>query len=34
MDQHKSFFQRPEGVTGIIFLIGMLVGGGLLLNNV
>lgn len=33
MDQHKSFFQRPEGVTGIIFLIGMLVGGGLLLNN-
>lgn len=34
MDQHKSFFQRPEGVTGTIFLIGMLVGGGVLLSNI
>ena len=29
----KSFFQRPEGITGILFLIGMLAGGGMLLNN-
>lgn len=31
--QHKSFFQRPEGVTGIIFFLGMLVGGGVLLSQ-
>jgi hypothetical protein len=26
----KSFWQRPEGVTGMIFLAGLLVGGGFL----
>lgn len=30
----KKFWQKPEGVTGIIFLIGMLVGGGLLLDRI
>ncbi|HNG90375.1 MAG TPA: hypothetical protein PK858_09225 [Saprospiraceae bacterium] len=30
--QGKSFFQRPEGVTGIIFLIGLMIGAGFLLN--
>ena len=27
----KSFWQRPEGVTGMIFLAGLIVGGGYLL---
>ncbi len=30
----KSFWQRPEGVTGAIFLIGALAGGGYLLSLV
>lgn len=30
--QGKPFFQRPEGVTGIIFLIGLLLGAGILMN--
>lgn len=29
--QIKSFWQRPEGVTGMIFLIGLLLGAGYLL---
>ncbi|MEO1514937.1 MAG: hypothetical protein AAFV95_07985 [Bacteroidota bacterium] len=29
--QKKSFWQRPEGVTGAIFLAGILIGGGFLL---
>jgi len=29
----KSFWKKPEGVTGIIFLIGLLVGGGFLLTT-
>lgn len=28
----KSFWKRPEGVTGIIFLVGLLAGGGFLLT--
>ena len=31
--EKKSFWQRPEGITGTVFLIGLLVGGGLLLNS-
>ena len=27
----KSFWQRPEGITGLIFLSALVVGGGLLL---
>ena len=30
--KHKSFWQRPEGVTGAIFLIALLIGGGFLLT--
>jgi len=26
----KSFWKRPEGVTGIVFLVGMILGGGFL----
>jgi phage shock protein A len=29
----KSFWKRPEGVTGAIFLIGLLLGGGYLIIN-
>ncbi|HPK09900.1 MAG TPA: hypothetical protein PK147_09060 [Saprospiraceae bacterium] len=29
-NQSKSFWQRPEGVTGIIFILALLVGGGML----
>ncbi|HMN88429.1 MAG TPA: hypothetical protein PKD70_01025 [Saprospiraceae bacterium] len=28
----KSFWQRPEGVTGMIFLAGLVIGGGYLLS--
>ena len=27
----KSFWQKPEGVTGLIFMTGILIGGGYLL---
>lgn len=30
----KSFWQRPEGKTGLLFLIGILVGGGILLSKI
>ena len=30
----KSFWKRPEGVTGIIFLAGIIIGGGVLLTAV
>ncbi len=29
----KSFWQRPEGITGMIFLAAILIGGGFLLVN-
>ena len=29
--KQKSFWQKPEGVTGTIFLLGLLAGGGYLL---
>lgn len=29
----KSFWKRPEGTTGLLFLIGLVVGGGYLLYN-
>ncbi|HFA50826.1 MAG TPA: hypothetical protein ENJ95_17600 [Bacteroidetes bacterium] len=29
--KHKSFWQRPEGVTGAIFLVALIIGGGFLL---
>ncbi len=29
----KSFWQKPEGVTGIIFLVGLIVGGGILVTT-
>jgi hypothetical protein len=29
--EKKTFWQRPEGITGAIFLIGLLIGGGYLL---
>ncbi len=29
----KSFWERPEGVTGMIFLAGLIIGGGYLLYN-
>jgi phage shock protein A len=31
--EQKSFWRRPEGITGALFLIGLLVGGGVLLYN-
>lgn len=31
--QPKSFWQRPEGVTGLIFLAALVIGGGLLLTK-
>ncbi len=31
--QSKSFWERPEGVTGMIFLAGLIIGGGYLLYN-
>jgi len=30
--KQKSFWKRPEGVTGTIFLVGLLIGGGYLLS--
>ena len=30
----KSFWQRPEGATGLIFLLAMIAGGGYLLSKV
>lgn len=30
----KSFWQRPEGVTGAIFLLALLIGGGYLFVNI
>lgn len=30
----KSFWQRPEGKTGLVVLIGLLIGGGILIANV
>lgn len=32
--QPKSFWQRPEGVTGIIFLAALVIGGGFLLYTI
>lgn len=32
--QAKSFWKRPEGVTGLIFLVGLLLGGGFLLATI
>jgi hypothetical protein len=32
--KHKSFWKRPEGVTGLIFLAGLAVGGGVLLFSI
>lgn len=31
--ENKSFWQRPEGITGALFLVGLLVGGGILFNS-
>lgn len=33
MNQPKSFWQKPEGVTGILFLLGIGLGGVFLLNR-
>ncbi|HMR44037.1 MAG TPA: hypothetical protein PKC40_09395, partial [Saprospiraceae bacterium] len=30
----KSFWQRPEGITGLIFLIAVVAGGGFLLYSI
>lgn len=32
--KQKSFWQKPEGVTGIIFLVGLVIGGGFLLSTI
>ncbi len=32
--KQKSFWQRPEGITGALFLIGLLLGGGMLLSTI
>ncbi|MCB9307972.1 MAG: hypothetical protein H6565_15345 [Lewinellaceae bacterium] len=32
--EKKSFWQRPEGITGTLFLLGLLAGGGLLLSSI
>ena len=32
--EQKSFWQRPEGIAGGIFLVGLLVGGGMLLSQI
>ena len=32
--KQKSFWQRPEGVTGMLFLAGIIIGGGFLLATV
>jgi phage shock protein A len=34
MESKKSFWQRPEGVTGALFLIAILLGGGALLSQI
>ena len=31
---NKSFWQRPEGVTGGIFMVALVAGGALLLNRI
>ncbi len=31
--EQKSFWQRPEGIAGLLFMAGLLIGGGLLLNS-
>lgn len=31
--EQKSFWQRPEGITGLIFLLALVIGGGLILSN-
>jgi len=32
--KQKTFWQKPEGVTGIIFLVGLVIGGGFLLSTI
>ncbi len=32
--QSKSFWQRPEGITGGLILAGLVIGGGILLSNI
>ena len=32
--KEKSFWERPEGVTGMIFLAGLIIGGGYLLYTI
>jgi predicted nucleic acid-binding Zn-ribbon protein len=32
--QPKTFWQRPEGVTGMLFMGGLILGGGYLLNKI
>jgi phage shock protein A len=32
--EQKSFWQRPEGITGAVFLAGLLLGGGILLSSI
>lgn len=32
--EKKSFWQRPEGITGAVFLIGLLLGGGVILSSI
>jgi phage shock protein A len=34
MESKKSFWQRPEGVTGALFLVAILLGGGALLSRI
>ncbi len=29
----KTFWQRPEGITGVLFMAALVIGGGVLLNN-
>ena len=32
--EQKSFWQRPEGITGLIFLLALVAGGGLILGSI
>ncbi len=32
--EQKSFWQRPEGITGLIFLLALVAGGGFILSNI
>ena len=32
--EQKSFWQRPEGISGLLFLAALLIGGGVLLNSI